>query len=241
LYYQWDYDETWHYRSVYCTIFEYKNDRIVRMDPVVDIHNCWRSEKSNISILVASSTRLTEDLIYQFPVTSVPLRSEKLQLRYSISVKQNALTKEAFEYLDRLKKNTEPLGSFFDPLPSQLTGNIHCTTDANKLVIGFMSAYDVVEKRIFIDREVLNLPFYDGYLQCYEPLFEDDIYKTNPDLKWELLASYYKEGRVVPINPMGMIAPDTLTIENMPYALKGCVDCRVFKGTPVRPDFWPAG
>ncbi|MEJ7664694.1 MAG: DUF4249 family protein [Hymenobacter sp.] len=54
--------------------------------------------------------------------------SSKLYYLYSILVRQYALTPEEFAYWDKLRKNTENLGTLFDPLPSQLSGNVHRLT-----------------------------------------------------------------------------------------------------------------
>jgi len=78
-----------------------------------------------------------------------------LRVRYSLLVKQYALTSEAYNYYTQLKQNTEQLGTIFDPQPSELTGNIHSLSDKNEPVIGYVTAGIVGEKRIFIDSSEL--------------------------------------------------------------------------------------
>ena len=54
-------------------------------------------------------------------------------------LKQYAWTKEGYEFLDRMRKNTETTGSVFDPQPSELNSNIHNVADATEPVIGYFN------------------------------------------------------------------------------------------------------
>jgi hypothetical protein len=231
-YYQWEFEETWHYQSAFCTNLEYKNKRIVYMDPYINIHDCWRSAKPVDNILVGTSSRLTNDVISKFPLTYVAASSGKVGIMYSILVKQHALSKSGFDYYEKLKKNTEQLGSIFDPQPSALTGNIHSVTDDKKVVIGFFDIFNVEEKRIFISNR--DLPETFMVLQqdyCYN--FEIDSTSTYV----QDLIGFYENGLIMPIIPTDSTRL-VFTILNTPYAPRGCVDCRA-AGTNVKPSYWP--
>jgi hypothetical protein len=60
------------------------------------------------------------------------------------------VTKDALDYLQQLKRNTEQQGSIFDTQPSALTGNLHSLNDPTELVMGYLRVQNVSEKRIFI-------------------------------------------------------------------------------------------
>ena len=47
-------------------------------------------------------------------------------------------------------KTTETTGGLFDAQPSQVTGNIKCTTNPQELVFGFFNAGVPQEKRVFL-------------------------------------------------------------------------------------------
>ena len=64
---------------------------------------------------------------------------------YSINVKQYALSHEAYLFFEKIKKNTEQLGSIFDPQPSELQGNIHCITNPAETVVGYV---DISEEKV---------------------------------------------------------------------------------------------
>jgi hypothetical protein len=95
-YYRWEYEDIWEFYSGFYSRVEYlKKEFIYRQ---ADINHCWGSGKST-GIFVGSTTQLTEDVINKFPILFVSnSSSNRLKVRYSVLVKQYALTAEAFEY-----------------------------------------------------------------------------------------------------------------------------------------------
>jgi hypothetical protein len=225
LYYQWNYEETWTYNSAYdsklefnpkdCTIFNRPNEDL--------IHTCWKMNQST-ELILGSTTDLSSDIVFQFPLLNISYySSNRLVNRYSILVKQKVLTKDWYEWKQRLKQNTEELGSIFDAQPSETGGNFHCTTDPTELVIGFVGCSSVTEKRIFIDRsEIPPVQVYSGYEICSV----DSV----PNIQLQL-DYYFGSGYGVPIMPFEQGAV-------ILGSSKGCVDCRARDGTTIKPDFW---
>ncbi|MES1222130.1 MAG: DUF4249 domain-containing protein, partial [Bacteroidota bacterium] len=145
-YYRWEYDATWEFHSPYFSGFEFQNGKVISRVEPNKVLICWKSESSS-QVFLGSSAKLSQDQISLFPLNIIPFSSIKISVRYSILVKQYALTKQAFEYWDVLKKNTEQVGTLFDPQPSNLISNIHCVSNPGELVVGFISAGAVSEKR----------------------------------------------------------------------------------------------
>ncbi|WP_207431053.1 DUF4249 domain-containing protein [Sabulibacter ruber] len=224
-YYQWTYEETWEIHSPYWSKLVYR-DRSMHVRPYEEsakMFICWGSAKEK-DILIGSSANFSKDTI-SFPVTKMPHRSAKTKVRYSILVKQHALSKQEFEFLEAMKKNTSNLGSFFDPQPSELTGNIASEANPEEIVIGFVGAYTTSEKRFFIKRE--ELPPFDMGEEC-PPIKVVAV----PDS----LHKYFDSGSYIPIDSTIVFIDDKPVL-----AFEGrfgiCVDCRT-KGTSERPDFW---
>lgn len=219
-YYSWTFTETWAYTSAYATNLKVVNDTVQYTNE--DIYHCWKNSNSS-AILISSSTSLTEDIISGFAVTTIPWTSNKLLIKYSILVEQHALSKEAFEYAQLVKKNTENLGTLFDPLPSNITGNIHCITNPEEIPIGFFNACTIEKKRIFITFKDINhhrpsnVTVYTGYEGC-----ELDSVKLNQAINGVPVAQIYQ----------GPVLVGYLT------APESCVDCIYLGGTRTKPDFW---
>ena len=127
----------------------------------------------------------------------------------------------------KLKKNTEQLGSIFDPQPSGTGGNVHCTTDPGETVVGFIGCTSQTEKRIYIDRSQLpTVTVFSGYEICSLDTVPNDPVD---------FARYYGTGFGIPIQPMHNAFGN---ISDILSAAGGCVDCRLRGGMLEKPDFW---
>ncbi|WP_180754427.1 DUF4249 domain-containing protein [Hymenobacter sp. DG01] len=235
-YYRWSYEETWEFTSAANSVLEYQNGRLV--DRKEDIYHCWASETST-TIKLGTTARLSQDVVSRQPLTLLPPTSGKLRFKYSILVKQYALTAEEYTYWELLRKNTEDIGTLFDPLPSELTGNIRCLTDAGEKVLGFVGVQSVTEKRLFITPEQLpgDWRFRTGYEGCY-PLDTIPQFTTTPTSgpqpSPEQVIDFFRTGIAIPVNVLykrGNPTPYYL------YETVECIDCRR-RGTNVRPRFW---
>ena len=231
IYYQWEYEETWQYSTMFQTHYiRIAPGVIVLRDSSETIPiNCWASDSST-SIIISSSEKLSNDVINQFPLTQISYSTNKLIHLYSILVKQYALTKEWYEWQQKLQANTEQLGSIFDPQPSDVNGNIHCATDPNELVIGFVGCSSISEKRIFISHSAIpDQPIPTGYENC-----KDTVYPWIPPYTHidKLLSGPGFDVVDVILDSSGIINTVFIVSED-------CVDCRFHGGTSIKPDFWP--
>ncbi|MDQ6813271.1 MAG: DUF4249 domain-containing protein [Bacteroidota bacterium] len=220
-YYRWDYQETWEIHSSYPNFYKYVNGVVLQRDlsEVPKLFYCWRSQAST-SILIGSSEQLSDDIISQAPIASIPLGSERLGVRYSILLQQYATDVKAYNYFKMMRNNTETLGSIFDALPSEITGNIVCVSNANEKVIGFVTATIPAEKRIFITSVQLGV-FYSQ--NCESKLIPNN--KDSIKLAFQGgLAPY--DAEIVGITITGYYS-------SYPY----CIDCTL-RGTNVKPSFW---
>jgi hypothetical protein len=148
-YYRWDYSEAWEFHSKFISLYVSNGTTLAVRTQAQDVSTCFTNDVSS-NIILGSAAKLSQDVIYQSPVAFIASTSEKIEAKYSILVHQYALTADAYNFWVNLKKNTEQLGSIFDPQPSQTNGNIHCITNLSEPVIGYVSVCTVASKRIFI-------------------------------------------------------------------------------------------
>jgi hypothetical protein len=235
-YYQWDYRETWEFHSAFKSVFKYTTRpgpggqpliAIGYRDPInynydTSIFKCWRSANST-NILLGSTAKLASGIIYKQPFLFIPSGDRRLSELYSIYVRQYALTKEGYEFLEKMKKNTEENGSIFDPQPSQLKGNIRCVTNPDEPVIGYISISTVTEKRIFISKS--QVPLWNFRTDCLEVEV-----RNNPDS-----INLARASGLVPTNILETFG---LSILYYGASVSDCVDCTL-SGTNVKPPFWP--
>lgn len=236
-YYRWDYNETWIIHSRYESMLKlitYPVDSIVMRPASEQIYTCWQSGVSS-DIVLGSTAKISNDILINYPVTIIPSTSEKLGVRYSILVKQHAMTSDAFNYYQELRKNTESLGTIFDPQPSSLTGNIHCITNPSEQVIGYITAGSVSQVRIFVSARQLpananwipNLPQFN----CD---FETPVYHPTPKYPYSV-KEYLYTGILIPLQPLQ--APGAAHPSGYTGATPICVDCTL-RGSNRPPAFW---
>jgi len=221
-YYRWDYVETWEYHSNYTSYmhFDPSNGTIITNNIEIP-HICYGSDNSN-NIIIASSAKLSSDIIYLAPLTVVPLNSNKISVRYSILVRQYALTADEYNYWQALQTSTEQTGSLFDQEPSQITGNISCTSTPGKAVIGYVGVGSVAESRIFITNQQVYPWYFDQ--GCMEILFNSDSADVTNAASEGLLPVEVKFSGPVLVGYY--------------FGAASCVDCTLLGGTTVKPSFW---
>jgi hypothetical protein len=226
-YYRWETEETWEFHSSYYSSLDFlrtSTGRIIGvkwrkpdMSRDTTLYTCWKGENST-NLVLGSSAKLSIDSIHK-PLIYIEPGSWKLSVLYSLNVKQYALSKEEYEFLDKMKKNSEETGSVFGRQPSELKGNIHCITNASEPVIGFIGIANRQEKRIWIKKN--DVPDWRYYMPC-------ETYKVPVDS-----AEYYSF--LMPVAPVDY---NNNGIVSYLGVTPSCVDCTI-RGTNNKPSFWP--
>jgi len=217
-FYRWQYQEVWEYHAAFDSYLIYSNGLIYTRPTNAHVYACWQTHNST-ELLLATSAGLSQDVIYQMPIMFVPKTSQQISVKYSILVKQFALTQDAYDFWQNQKKNTELTGTIFAPQPSQVNGNIHCVSNPAEPVLGFISASSVQEQRIFIANQDVNAWDYPPS-PCQEVIVTPDS-----------VDFYFRE--------LGYFPVDTYGVADYYGALPSCVDCTFAGGTPVKPPYWP--
>jgi hypothetical protein len=227
IYYRWEYDETWEIHSAYYADYKYANNAGTTIVPRAanepNIYYCWKYDTLR-NIMLQSSERLSKDIVSLKPLRFIPYLDEKMGVRYSIQVRQYALDKPGYQFYELIRKNTEALGTIFDPQPSVISGNIHSVTDPNELVIGYVGVTTMQQQRIFIDASRLGVRTYNISSECPSkevPNHPDSLALHSPPVWWPYSA--------IAMGP-------AITAYN--FANSRCVDCRLRGGNNVKPSFW---
>jgi len=235
-YYRWDYDETWRFHSLYTSYYYSIGVPVpVTYFPLRTaaqrVDSCFGNDVAS-NIVLGSSAKLTQDVINQAPIISIASTSEKIETKYSILVRQYALTNDAYIFWQNLKTNTEKLGSIFDAQPSQINGNIHNTNNATEPVIGYISVSTVQTKRIFITRAQLPASWETVYPYTCGI---DSNYFSNPRSGGNdvLLSLLRIPNSNIPLYPM-FKGNSVIGFLSAPI---DCADCTI-RGTTQQPGFW---
>jgi len=242
-YFLWDFTETWEFHSDWAPNCKYNapndpywvtyEDQVIYYKRDSSRWRCFRSDTST-QILIGSSVKYAIDTISS-PLRVIESGSQKLSVLYSINVRQFSLSKDAFEFMEKMKKNSEQLGGVFDAQPTELQGNIHQTSNPNEIVIGFVSICPSQEKRIFLTAdEVGGWNYSSGCYLITEDNNRDYIKMNNfarDSVTPIILPVEYRDRNPSDPPPNGYII-------NFVAAEARCVDCTL-NGTTVKPSFWP--
>jgi hypothetical protein len=221
-YYKWDFTETIQYTSYIETIWRVTNGLIVLRDTADLVNVCWR-DQFNTDILIGSTAALSKDVVSLKRMATIPKNDSRLDIRYSILVRQYALTAEAYQYWLTIQKNSEQLGTLFDLQPSQLYGNIQSVGNPNEPVVGFISAATVQQARIFINNRQLN--------NWKSPL-------ANPPCEVQVIPQNPVDYRIFDFPDLSFAPWYFITGGSIAIVRKECLDCTLAGGTNRKPSFW---
>jgi hypothetical protein len=216
--YRWEMDETWEYHSPYPIQFYYIG-YIVDLGYEEDsLRICWKSDIVR-EIFTITSSQISGDQVNGIPLNYVSDESNRLKFKYSLLVKQYALSTMAYNYWNQLEKQTQESGGLYEQQPARIHGNVYNPSDPTERVLGYFNVSSVTEKRIYIEE---HFPFHIHDYDC--SLVAVD--RENP-LGFYSTADY----PVYLISETGM---------GPPFDMAGdvCFDCREGGGSTRPPDFW---
>ncbi|MGZ3943743.1 MAG: DUF4249 domain-containing protein [Mucilaginibacter sp.] len=222
-YYRWSFDETWLFHAFAASEFISNGNFLVERTSDQQIYYCYASSFSP-TIVLGTTDKLSHDVVYQNPLTLIKGSSEKIEREYSVLVRQYALTPEALTYWGNLRRNSDQVGGIFGVQPSEVTGNIHCTTNSATPVIGYISASTVSTKRVFLGNSSLPRawqpanPFGCHIDSIKKNVFGILIQQPVSEYTISYLGSFFA--------PSGYTATERI-----------CADCTL-RGTTVQPSFW---
>lgn len=224
----WTFEETWIFLPRFKVTYIYKPEigNVVPMKEEERIDLCYTSE-TNSDILLETSSRFEEQVVFRKTITEIPEGDERLMQRYSILISQKAIPQESLEFWETLKKNTDDIGSIFSPLPSVIGGNFKLEGNPDKPVIGFVSLGIVRQERVYIDRMDI-LPW-----EYSDPQFDDCFISMDTVSTQAQMQAMFGSGAILPARSIpGSMGP----IGYYPVPRR-CADCTLYADRK-RPEFW---
>ena len=224
--YRWTFEETYEYNADFYSTYLFVGEDAVMRPSDEAIFTCWRTNRST-DLVIGSTKHLKSSIVSKHPVTFLPRNSVKISVEYSLLLRQQALTDEAYDYWLNLERTTEHLGGLFDPLPSEVQGNMRSVTNPSETVIGLFDAGTVTEQRIFVERNDLDRELIGAYrsgLACeLDTIFIEELPQIYKPATYLVGAIYGTSGPFI----IGYTS-----------AVRACVDCTTAGGTTEKPPFW---
>lgn len=212
----WQVEETWEYWASlfgthimrgYADVEEFRSNAVFR---------CWKHAPLN-HIYIGSTRSLSANEMRRLPLHFVSNETDRLSVTYSLHVKQQSLSSEAYDYWQRMNDQSVESGGLYEKQPASVAGNIYNVDDPEEVVLGCFYATQFREERLFIHNNNL-FDFYVPHIQCeYQPM-----------------NTLYLHGNIdypIYIYVQGPFKPSF-------WGPEECFDCRVQGGDTIQPEHW---
>jgi len=229
-FYLWDCIETYEYHAPFYAGWKLVNHQPVERQPDEVLYTCWRDVKK--PSVIYSTNALVRNVISQQVVSVIPKGSDKLTVRYSVLIRQRAISEGEYNFRKQLQNTTEQTGSIFSVIPGSVVSNVHSVNNEEEYVLGYFHGKDVVERRFFIDRTELPESF-------RVPIDKKncEIYETCP-----VGGGGFNCIPVEQLSDNALITSantnESGVILNYNYTISACGDCTYQGGTTTKPSFW---
>lgn len=230
LYCKWSFEENWESNAPLIPYLRAEKNLVDNTIVLKDLTETERIRRSvcyskgvSKDIYIASTEKLSKNVIYKERLNSVAATDRRLSSLYALTVTQTALDKEAYKYWEGIKASVSGTGGLFAPMPNEIRGNIVCNTNPQENVLGYVNVTTQTTIRRFV---------YWQEHAIYSHLCSDETY---PSDQW---LDLYTSG-VVPVR-YGETEKGVVNKNEVYWASATCADCRLYSNA-TRPDFWPEG
>ncbi len=217
-YYLWSYKEDWeihpaiHGKWVIIDGIEVINDLYTSANR----YYCWKKDSSRV-LLLGSTDKSIENTISEKKIHTFSRTDDRISVLYRITVKQNTIHKEGYDFFYNLQKNIEQIGSIFGPIPSEIMGNIKCASNSDIPAIGYVDV-----STASTGEQYLTSTYYDPTLWLEQSNTCGLTILKNPKTVSTGYVFYYQDAEF-----------------NNYYILESCVDCTKTGGIKRKPKDWP--
>ena len=162
-------------------------------DPLAPVWYGWKSITDNGSFNIAgpkefsSSTKVTKHPVFSLGYDYQLYLDSATQLGsgWILILDEYGTTKSSYDFHEKLNRQFSAEGSLFDPVLTQVYGNLRCTSDPSKTVLGFFELNSYRQYRYYMNlgtggdnlvrqrrlSRYLDIPFTDGFLMGKRPEF----------------------------------------------------------------------
>jgi hypothetical protein len=220
--FMWELTETWEYYSKYM-VGDYYDGKINFTGLTYDtLFYCWKTGRI-YDIYTFTANNLTSGRITRYPLNYVSGNTDRLSVKYSLLVKQYAISENAYNYWNAVQRQTQNTGGFYETQPVSIKGNIRCVNHPGETVLGYFMVSCCTERRIFVPRD-FDFAVYTPPCQPYE---------FDPESLTIFLSGFKPEDY-----PVFLLNLSGTSQGPWDYADQSCFDCTRLGGSVNKPDFW---
>ena len=197
-----------------------------------NVYYCWQSDSSK-TLITATTEKLIENSIHDKKIHSFACTDDRTYSLYRITVWQNTIHKEYYDFLNNIEKNSEQTGSIFGNIPSEIMGNIRCVSSPGIPVIGYVDVSTTSTTEQYLDDKYYNPKIrIDQNMDCERSSLVNP--STSPAIGSGYV--YHYSDREMVIDPT--YGDTTYRYFNHTYVRESCVDCTKIGGSKKKPENW---
>ncbi len=213
-FYLWRLEETYEYHAGFIAYYIFAGSLEDNPEPY-KYYYCWKSQTLD-DYYMYDARHLEKTIINKIPLNYVSTEGKHLTVKYSLLVRQYAISEEAFNYYSNIKNQQTEGDNLYTKQPFYVQGNLRCMSDPDKKVLGYFLVAGQSRRRIFVDRPYL--PFYDP--ECEASTDGIGYLFLSPPEDWPIYFTKTATGSIARSSPE-------------------CFDCRTYGGKLEKPAFWP--
>ena len=233
VYYRYEYEETYkiiapNWVPDELVVASEENMTVSIVGRTEEERTCFATDSSS-SIVITQTSGAGEDRVSGLGVRFINRENYIISHRYSILVKQYVLSREAYNFYEKLQDFSGSESLFSQSQPGFINGNISSVDDSNERVVGIFEISSVSEKRAFFN-------YTDLFPDEDIPAFIDDCGRTN--FKADGSSIVFDLVKANTVSYVGNVS-DPFTGVLLEYILvpRICGDCTELGSAEV-PPFW---
>ena len=219
------YDETWEFHVDYVPMYEVNTNNWSITQALSGDYSkywCWRY-LDNKRTFPIDYTALSTSGITSYPLFSFARSDNRNHRRYCVNLKAQSISRETYRFLNNLETSSSGGDNLFTPNPGDIPSNLHCESDPERSVLGYVVFSKTVSKRGWLDSRYL------APRHSYLPL----VYITQ-----DKYPEYYASGYL----PLAENTKDSASRSDdegdYGWGSPRCYDCTANGGTLKRPSYW---
>ena len=224
------YEETWLFHADYNLEYEYdpRTNEVSERRETWDRFWCWKHLDNKVQIPVDMTT-LSGSTLKDYPFHNFSRYDSRNHRRYSILLKARTIDKTTYQYLSHLEESTEAGDNLFTPNPGEISGNLRCENDPDRMVLGYVTVTMATSMRVYNGGQYYLTKYLSPYDLAYPPptptIPGGTCYRDFYDMGYMPLIENHLPESDADLGPYG-------------WGPAYCYDCIAAGGTQTRPDFW---
>jgi hypothetical protein len=232
---RWDFNEVWEIIVPYTPEYSFTTPNI--FTPVAEKNKyCWKNDRSKDILIHSFQEQQNPVVKYKEVGFFIPYQSDRFNVKYSILVNQYSISRNEYEFWNKLKETNEEPGGIFEKQPYSISGNIKNLKNPEEVVLGYLQVESVTSKRLYINPyDIGNLK-----LALYPSTCELRTYEIGDTVETGRLRTLSEIYTYISKRDSVLVSPyynDLNVITGMITTARACADCSV-SGDPKKPGFW---